>query len=428
MKGKASFGGAIPQVVATLMVAYFAASSVHAEGFRNPPPGAAGLGRSGVWIAQSDDASAVSYNPANLVDVDGASVVAGFSLASTKTEFDSASGVSAESEDPWQILPNLYGACPMQDQRMALGIGITTPYGQSMEWDESGPFRYDVPYFAEIRLVNVNPSIGYKINEALSVGAGLDVFVSDLEFKQCYPWALATGNPAAPDGVARFTGDGSGLGGNVGLTWKITGAQRVALVYRSSVKVDYDGDFEISNLPASAAPFPALATVSPESDFSTEIEYPAAAGLGYGVALTETLNVEADVEWLEWSRYDRMALDIAGNQALLPAPEIVNDWDDSWTFGLSADWHFAPEWVFRAGYSFLESPIPDETFSPSIPDADRHVVTFGLGYGRGGHAIQVAMANSFYEDREIGNNQNPTYNGDYELCAQLYSVSYGYSF
>ena len=112
----------------------------------------------------------------------------------------------------------------------------------------------------------------------------------------------------------------------------------------------------------------------------------------------------------------------------MPASEIVNDWDDSWTFGLSADWHFAPEWIFRAGYSFLESPIPDETFSPSIPDADRHVVTFGLGYDRGGHAIQVAMANSFYEDREIGNNQNPTYNGDYELCAQLYSVSYGYSF
>ena len=410
------------------MVACLVVTSVYAEGFRNPPPGAAGLGRSGVWIAQSDDASAVSYNPANLTESQDASVLAGFSLASTKTEFDSVVGVSADSKDPWQLLPNLYGVYPMQNQRLTLGIGITTPYGQSMEWDKNGPFHYDAPYFAEIRLVNVNPSIGYKIGESISVGAGIDVYVSDLEFKQFYPWALVTGNPAAPDGVARFTGDGSGVGGNVGMTWKITEAQKLALVYRTPVKVEYDGDFEINNLPATETPPPALATVSPKSDFSTEIEYPAAAGVGYGVALTETVRVEADVEWLEWSCYDSMTLDVAGNQPLLSTSELRNDWDDSWTFGVAADWNFAPEWVFRAGYSFLESPIPDETFSPSIPDADRHVVTVGLGYTKGGHALQVAMANSFYEDRDVENNQNPTFNGDYELCAQLYSVSYGYSF
>ena len=32
------------------------------------------------------------------------------------------------------------------------------------------------------------------------------------------------------------------------------------------------------------------------------------------------------------------------------------------------DYQFAPNWVVRAGYQFYQSPVPDSTFSPTIPD------------------------------------------------------------
>ena len=46
----------------------------YAEGFRNPPAGAATLGRAGINLAQDDDASTVARNPANLVLLPAAQV------------------------------------------------------------------------------------------------------------------------------------------------------------------------------------------------------------------------------------------------------------------------------------------------------------------------------------------------------------------
>ena len=46
-----------------------------ADGYRNPPPTAAGIGKAGVHSAFVDDASAISYNPANLALQTNASVV-----------------------------------------------------------------------------------------------------------------------------------------------------------------------------------------------------------------------------------------------------------------------------------------------------------------------------------------------------------------
>ena len=49
--------------------------SAMADGYRNPPPTAEGIGKSGVNSVWVDDASAISYNPANLAFQTNRSVV-----------------------------------------------------------------------------------------------------------------------------------------------------------------------------------------------------------------------------------------------------------------------------------------------------------------------------------------------------------------
>ena len=56
--------------IALLLIPALTVQSM-AEGFKNPPEGAAALGRAGGRIAIADDAAAVSHNPANLVDLEG---------------------------------------------------------------------------------------------------------------------------------------------------------------------------------------------------------------------------------------------------------------------------------------------------------------------------------------------------------------------
>jgi long-chain fatty acid transport protein len=151
-------------------------------------------------------------------------------------------------------------------------------------------------------------------------------------------------------------------------------------------------------------------------------------GLGYGIRLLETLQLGVDVEWINFSQFEQLPLDIGSNNALLPARTIPEQWNDSWTCGFGLDWQFLPGWVVRGGYVFLQSPVPDDTLAPTLPDTDTHVMTLGLGYRHGRHAVDLGYALNFYEDRTITDSYNPAYNGKYETSSQLISVSYGISF
>lgn len=405
--------------------------SAHAEGFRNPPEGGASMGRVGGNIAMNDDASAVARNPANLVLMTNAQVQVGANIVHPEIEFTSAlTGATDKTKDPWKFLPYAFAAMPLKDNQLALGLGVSFPFGQSTVWSQEGQFRYTAPYFAELRVMNVNPVLSAKVGDQLCLAVGADIYASDIEMRQYISWANVTGAPV-PDGVERLEGSGLGLGGNAAATWLITDKQRLALTYRSPVKVNYDGYMRVSNIPLG---IPALA----RSDFSTDITFPGSAGLGYSIQCCEKLKVEADVEWVEFSRYEDLTLDADGNNPLLhpagdPVPPVApktipQAWKDAWTAGVGAEYQLCSAAVLRLGYQFIESPIPENTMAPTLPDDDRHVVSVGLGLKHGAHALDVAFMQSFFRKRTISTQAMPFYNGTYDINSQIIAASYNYSF
>ncbi len=359
------------------LVGVMVAGLAGAQGLRNPPEGAVALGHVGGAVVLTEDASAVSHNPANLVDLKQAEVLPTLTVIHTETDFTGPAG-TATTDSPWKMLPNVFAAYPI-NTRYVMGIGITTPYGQSMEWNPDGAFRYTAPYSAMLAVVNVNPTLAARLNDKVSVGVGLDAYWSRLEMKQRFPWSAMTRNPMTPDGSIVAKGDGEGIGANAAIDVKLTASQTLALTYRSPFRVDYEGDVDVSGMPAGAQ---ALG-LSPASDFDSSIDFPAVAALGYGLKLSDTVRVGVDVEWVQSSRYKTLELDGGADNALLNAPGAANpmapvsirqDWDDSWTAGFGVDWRALPDVTLRAGYIHLWSPVPDETLAPTLPDISRDVV------------------------------------------------------
>lgn len=392
--------------------ALWLAPAATGEGFRNPPPGAFDLGRAGGRIAQVDDSSAIAQNPANLINVPAPEANLAPSFIFYHVDYHAANGQTDETVGPWKVLPNFFASVPLQDGKYALGMGVTVPYGIADEWksDPTSPFRYTAPHFTELLTVNLNPTFSIKLCDQLSAGVGLDVMYSRLRLNQ-----FVFVSPLDPSAEARFHADGFGYGGNLGLTWRITEGQRLAATFRSPMTVNYGGSANYDNIPGFGS-----------STFNSQIRFPTIVALGYGLQLTEKIRLETDAEWIQFSRFKDLPITL-GNNPGFPS-NVPENWRDTFTFGISSDWEIAPGWTLRGGYQYYQSPVPDSTFSPTIPDANQNVLTVGLNFKHKHHALEAAYGLDFYNHRNITTDQTPAFNGAYSLNVHLFAFSYRYSF
>ena len=400
------------------------ATLLHAEGFRDPTAGTFSFGRVGGRIAQVDDSSAVQQNPANLVDVTNLQAQFTPTVIYINADYKSPDGSqSASTLHPWKALPNFFAAVPLFDDKLAFGFGVTVPFGLANQWDTSssavsrpgGNLAYTAT-FAKLTTYNFNPSVAVKIGDHLQIGAGLDVMWSELGFRQYLP----AGN-IFPNLQAHASGDGIGIGGNLGITWKITDSQRLALAYRSTMTVDYSGHADFEN----------YAVGLPSTSFKSQVKFPNIISAGYGIDLTDKIRLESDFEWLQFSQFKNLGIQVGNNALGIPSQTIAENWHNTFTTGIGGDWKFADHWVLRAGYQYFESPVPDSTFSPTIPDANQNVFTVGLGWHGKNNSLEFAYGLDIYNDRNINNPiTSPDYasNGKYTFNVHLFSFAYTHSF
>jgi long-chain fatty acid transport protein len=115
-------------------------------------------------------------------------------------------------------------------------------------------------------------------------------------------------------------------------------------------------------------------------------------------------------------------------QALNTTTQVPENWRNTFTAGIAGDWKFAENWIVRGGYQHYKTPVPDSTFSPTIPDSDQNVITAGLQYHWGRHAIEGAYGYVMYDDRHIDNGPAYPFNGDYKWNVHLFALSYNFAF
>ena len=69
--------------------------------------------------------------------------------------------------------------------------------------------------------------------------------------------------------------------------------------------------------------------------------------------------------------------------------------------------------------------MPDSTFSPTLPDSNRHVFSLGLGYKTGRHlSIDVVYQYSLSESRTIRKSADANFDGTGDLNGKWQSDSH----
>ncbi len=345
---------------------------VFSAGFQISEQSGTGLGRAfaGFGII-GDDLSMAFYNPAGLTMQEGTQIqVTGFVIngesrfsneASTQSFGLLTIPSSGGNEDgaTTSLVPNLYFVMDLTP-KLKYGFAVTAPYGLKTDYNREWVGRFHADE-SELVTVNINPSLAYKISDTFSVGVGVSAEYADATLSR----ALSNG-PGAPEGFAEAEGDDWGYGWNIGFIFHPSSAFRAGIGYRSKISHKLDGgNNEITGVPALGGNFRASA--------SARATLPETVHAGLYKVFASKWGASLGFRWTRWNRFDELRIKTAG----LPDDVTPEDWENAISANIGVDYFYSDKWTFRAGYMFDETPVPDRTRTPRIPDEDRQWVAVG---------------------------------------------------
>jgi long-chain fatty acid transport protein len=422
--------------VISAVVVGLGASSAHAAGFQLWEQNASGLGNSYAGSAAiAENASTIFFNPAGMARLKGVNVSAGVSAVRPSFKFSNTTsvvpgGVGTNGGDAgkWGFVPNGYASWEITPQ-WYVGLGIGAPFGLKTEYDDTWTGRYHSKMFS-IETINVNPSIAYKVNDQLSLGAGINWMRLDAEFSRAAP-VIVPGLGFAGDLDATVKMNGDAWGWNLGLLYELTPATRIGLAYRSKVKLDLDGKTRVRN---SSVTGRAAALVPPmNANADTSVELPDTAILSLAHDLNSQWQLLADVSWTGWSSIRSLDINNTGN------PRIASDrqdlrFRDTWRIALGANYKLNHQWTLKGGVAWDQSPIHKDKYRPTaLPDNNRYWLSVGAQYNFNERTIiDIGYAHVFVKDTSIANDTSAAtkgiVRGDYDSDANVLGIQVSHRF
>jgi long-chain fatty acid transport protein len=433
-----------------------------ASGFAINEQGAKAVAMGGAFVAQADDPTAVYYNPAGILQLEGTQVSVGMSPIMPHAKFKTdgnranlpppvlsnwggpAAGDTTSIKDVTFWIPNAYVSQKLND-RFAFGFGAFSNFGLATEWNDDWEGRFITGGTrADITTLSLNPVIAFKPAERLSLAVGPVLQYVEIELKNKVPNVLGfplgpigppiIGPGAVPEAGVKLTGDDWDWGWNVALLYRITDSLKFGATYRSEIGHSItQGDIKFS---------PGGVNGYTNTTGSANLKLPAIGYLGLAWS-PKPLTVEFDLQYTDWGSFNKLEVDfdrpigIPGTPAYQTGLSRDEDWKAVWAYRIGVQYSVTDWLDLRAGYIYDPSPIPSKTLSPLLPSGDRRLYCVGFGVHHENFAFDFAYNYLDDESRdfnnEVGDAPNvpgvPRMTGKFEdVDAHIFAINLSYAF
>jgi long-chain fatty acid transport protein len=385
----------------------------------SPVHGARAAGMGTAFVAVADDPTAMVYNPAGLTQVVGTQIYAGLVPIIPSTSYRDPSGASQSTRAQVFPAPYLFGVSDMGAADWRFGLAVFSPYGVGgRTWDAEGATRY-LSIESTVATILINPTLACRVLPTLSIGAGFDYMFSQATARR----RLDQSSLGAPDAELELEGSGRGWGYNLGLLFAPLAELSFGLSYRSGIDVTHAGDATIDGIA------PPLQGVFGGPGFKTgartAMSFPSIVSFGMAYRPSADLTLAADVEQTRWSsfRTSSVQLERQVSEAGFTDATAPLDWRNAWSAKVGTEWRATARLALRAGYAYVQTPVPDATLDPSNPDSNLHALAVGGGYRARGWTVDVSYTAGIYEDRIVSNG---IMSGTYSNVAHFVGVGVGW--
>ena len=387
----------------------------------NPVEGSRAAAMGGAFVAVADDPSAIAHNPAGLANLKGANLYGGVTVTKLNSKYQSPSGATEDTLNQVFLPPHLYFTSDFNRQEMTFGVGIYSPFGiGGRKWSEQGLTKYAATESA-IATLCVNPVLAFKATSYISIGFGI-FYLGEKSVAEKMLNQTAIG---AEDGKMSLKGQGGGWGYNLGFILFPGGTLSFGVAYRSAVRIEESSTLHLENVA------PALQTFFGGSQFETDadtvIHFPQVVNLGVAWRPIKSLTLSFDAEWTGWSSFDRVDLHLRKEmpQAGVTSSTIPLNWQDVWVIKVGTEYWITENFALRAGYAYVQSPVPENAVDPGNPDSDWQYVSCGFGYRMKKMTLDVFYMAEIYKKRTVSNS---ILSGQYESFGQGVGFSLGYKY
>jgi long-chain fatty acid transport protein len=388
-------------------------------GFRIPDQGAAATARGDAFAATADDPSAIYYNPAGITQVDGAHTLLGVYAITlrTKVSLDAPGDGSSFSSinTHLQAVPQFYFTWKPKDEPIALGLGVYVPFGFAITYPDDTPFR-TIARKGSIQYTTINPVAAWKLTDTLSIAAGATINYGRAELDR---------GVVNPGDNFRFKGDGVAYGFNAGIMWSPHRMHHFGLTYRSATRVDFSGhssvDIDSFDVATPFGPFKVPGTHI-RQDADAVFDLPQTITFGYSFRPTDDWNFEFDLDWADWGTLNTVTL----HQQSTGDAAIPFNWRSSFMYEFGVTKKFAHHFQTSVGYVYSQNSVPNESFSPAVPDSNRHIFSAGFGQTYDHFNWALAYQYSYGPNRTVS--PGTAADGTYRFDSHAVTLSLGYNF
>lgn len=342
------------------------------------------------------DLATIAQNPGGLSMLHSNGVLLGSNATFINTTYraPAPSTYIAKTDSDLRTPFSLYASVDTPVRNLRAGLAVYTPYGNSLRWEEGWRYRF---MLREISLtaIFVQPTLSYKINDRIGVGAGLIYAYGAVNLQRDIPVNMPDGSY----GLVDLDGTTSAVGYNLGLSARLTDAITFGAAYRSRIDMQVSGGDADFTVPASlAANFPAGNT------FDAMLPLPAVLSFGLGLQATDRLRMGLEGNLTFWSAYESLEFSFAENTATVQDISDPRNFNDRWIFRIGGEFDATDRLQLRLGSYYDPSPVDEGFITPETPDVDRIGLSGGFGYafspGFGINASVLVVTSSLREQSE----------------------------
>jgi long-subunit fatty acid transport protein len=375
------------------------ASNISSASSPNPVgSGARASGMGGAFIAVADDATAASWNPGGLVQLETpeVSLVGAYNHRTEDTTYEDYPEASGPQDYSSFDLNYFSVAYPFSllNRNMIVSLNYQHLYdfGKEISYqtsDDTSSATLD--FTREGGLRAISPAYAIQVTPKIALGATLNIWQDPLYNNEWQSTWEEEGNSSVNgmnysyhekiEDTYRF----SGVNFNLGLLWHIN--QRITLggAFKSPFTADLERDYHSTGTTTSDQVDPVVNEVS----FSTEetLDMPMSYGIGIATRWSDAFTVSFDLYRTEWGDYVLHTADGEDISPITNAPVGESDIDATTQARLGCEYLFIGDSAIiplRAGIFYDPEPAPDhpdDFWGASLGSgiAYKHVV-FDLAY------------------------------------------------